>query len=662
MLDNLHPTVEPIDEDPAWIEQALTGLNLPSLIMTVVHMTGDLTLLQSLHPPRVVDVVEASASTEALYPGGYTTEEAEQVFAAASKAIQAYRDAGCVLPSLDGAMEDALYRFMLGGDEQYQRYLEFMREEIALDGVDRRGLVLDDAALQERAAAFPVVVIGGGLGGVLAGIRIKEAGIPFTIIEKNPGIGGTWYENRYPGCRVDVPGHSYSYSFEPNHDWSSHFPLADEIRAYFEGCAQRYGLLEHTHLNTEVSAARYNDEDGTWTVETVNRKGQRENLKARAVISAVGQLNRPRFPDIPGIDSFTGPVVHSGAWPKGLDLSGQRVAVIGSGASAFQIIPELAKTARPLTVFQRSPAWMFPNPAYHTSVSDAEHWALRKLPYYSKWYRFWLLYTSVEGVYDKTQVDPDWQQHGSVSAANEAMRGVLAGWIESQVTDPALLSKVMPDYPPFGKRILQDNGSYLEALQRDNVELITEGITAIEPSGLRTADGELYEVDAIVCATGFYADRFLFPMEITGRDGIGLNQQWQETDGRAYLGITVPNFPNLFCIYGPNTNLVVAGSIAHNAESQVNYILRCIRMLLERDARSLDCRQDVHDRYNDEVDKLNEGSAWGAPSVENWYKNQTGRVTANLPFRIVDYWQMTRSPDPDDYIIDENSDRDIAAG
>lgn len=642
---------EPITESRETIAGYLPELNTAALIMSIVHMTGSTRLLQELPTPRTIDVVAAnSQSGEEILEGGFTRSQVNRVHEEALKAIEGYRERGFTLPDLDSAQLDTLYRYMCGRDVDAE-YLEFIREEIALDGVDRRGLSFSDPALRQRAAEFPVVVIGAGMGGVLAGIRLGEAGIPYTVIEKNPGVGGTWYENRYPGCRVDVPGHSYSYSFAPNHDWSSHFPLADEIRAYYEHCAEHYGVMPHIRFRTEVVAAVFDEDSQLWQVEIQDAEGKRETLTAAAVISAVGQLNRPKFPEIPGLDSFQGEVVHSGAWPKGLSLDGQRVAVIGSGASAFQIIPEMAKTSSKLTVFQRSPAWMFPNPGYHTPVGEGQKWALRKLPFYSKWYRFWLFYTSVEGVYDKTLMDPNWQRSDSVSAANDEMRQALSAWIESQVQDPELLKKVLPTYPPFGKRILQDNGTYLEALQQDNVELVTEGIAAIEENGVRTADGHLHEVDAIVCATGFHADRFLFPMKIVGRGGIELSDQWGETNGRAYLGITVPNFPNLFCIYGPNTNLVVAGSIAHNCESQVTYILRCIELLLREGQHTVECRQDVHDRYNERVDEVNAGTAWGAPQVDNWYKNDAGRVTANLPFRIIDYWKMTHRLHPEDYVI-----------
>ncbi|MDT0575890.1 NAD(P)/FAD-dependent oxidoreductase [Croceicoccus sp. F390] len=651
MAGHFEPFTQMMTEPEEVIRAFLPELSLPPLIACVVHLTGETSILSRLHPPRLVNVVESAESGQDLMEGGYTPAEAQMIHDELMQAIAGFRSGDGKLPQLSTQVTQELLRFMSGGNVK-EDYLEFISEEVALDGVDRRAVELDTDALKAAAKEFPVIIIGAGLGGVLAAIRLDEMGIPYTIIEKNPGIGGTWFENKYPGCRVDVSGHSYSYSFRPNHQWTSYYPLADEIRQYFDQSAEEYGVKQHIRFNTEVSQAIYHEDGGIWQVDIVGTDGQRETLKAKAVISAVGQLNRPKMPEIKGLDSFTGAVFHSAQWPDGFDPAGKRMAVIGSGASAFQIIPEMAQCASHLTVFQRSPVWMFPNPAYHTPVGKGQSWALHKLPFYSKWYRFWLFHVATEGVYDKTLVDPDWNKPGSVSASNEELRRQLTAWMESQVRSPDLLEKILPDYPPFGKRILQDNGTYLTALQQPNVELVTSGIVEIVENGVRTADGQLHEVDAIACATGFHADRFLFPMHVEGRDGIVLNEQWSDNNGRAYLGITIPNFPNLFCIYGPNTNLVVAGSIAHNAESQVNYALRCIRMLLESGHDSMACRQDVHDRYNDRVDEVNAGTAWGFSGVENWYKNSEGRVTANLPFRIIDYWKMTRKPDPADFVFD----------
>ena len=348
-------SLQPITESPEVIAEYLKELNTAALIMSVVHMTGDTSLLQELPTPRTLDVVAAGAAGgEELLEGGYTPAQVADLHRRALAAIADWQARGCTLEPLTEASIQSLYHFMCGADVDPE-YLEFIDEEVAIDGVDRRGLHFDDPILQARAADFPVVVIGAGMGGVLAGIRLAEAGIPYTIIEKNPGVGGTWYENRYPGCRVDVPGHSYSYSFAPKHDWSSHFPLADEIRAYFDNCARRFGVTRHIRFSTEVVAAHYDEDSARWQVHVRDAQGEESVLQARAVISAVGQLNRPKMPDIPGLSDFQGPVVHSGAWPHGLDLAGKRVAVIGSGASAFQIIPELAATASHLVALQRSP-------------------------------------------------------------------------------------------------------------------------------------------------------------------------------------------------------------------------------------------------------------------------------------------------------------------
>ena len=651
---HLKATTTPITEDREAIAAVLQDVNTAALIMSIVHMTGDTSILDSSIKPQMSTVVQEgqdAATGEVEYgEAGFTAQERQTVRELALDVIEKYRDGGCVQADLDEKTIDRMLAYMTGRelDEQFSKYL---KEEVAMDGVDRRGLVLSSEEAREKAKAFPVVIIGAGMGGILSGIRLDEADVPFTIIEKNPGVGGTWYENRYPGCRIDVPAHSYSYSFEPKHDWLDHFPQGHDIHSYYEHCANAYNLKQHIRFETEVVEAVWDETAQLWRVHVRDKHGNEDVLSASAVISAVGQLNRPKTPNINGNETFKGDSFHTAQWPEGCDLSGKRVAIIGSGATAFQAIPELAKSVGHLQVFQRSPAWMFPNPGYHSLVKEGQKWALEKLPYYSKWYRFYLFYTATEGVWDQTIVDENWDSPLSVSESNDQMRIQLTQWIESQIKDPELLEKVLPKYPPFGKRILQDNGHYLKALQQDNVDLTTSGIREIVSDGIITEDGTHHVVDAIVYSTGFHADRFLFPMRLVGRNGIDLNEQWGDDDGRAYLGITVPNFPNLFCIYGPNTNLLVAGSIAHNCESQVNYIMRSIKLMLEQGYSAMDCRQDVHDTYNAEVDRINAASAWGTPQVTNWYKNSSGRVTANLAFRVIDYWEMTKTPNPADYTL-----------
>ena len=298
----------------------------------------------------------------------------------------------------------------------------------------------------------------------------------------------------------------------------------------------------------EVLGATWNDDTATWTVRVRAADGSPDTLEARAVISAVGQLNRPHIPEIPGQETFTGPSFHSARWDHNVDLTGKRVAMIGAGASGFQIAPAIADRVDHLTIFQRTAQWMFPNPNYHEAVDDGVRWALTHLPFYGRWYRFLIFWPGCDKGLEAARVDPNYQGDPSIAVSdlNDGARAMFTDWIASQVgDDPELLAKVIPDYPATGKRTLQDNGSWLRTLTRDNVELIRTGIDHIEPDAVVTADGDRYEVDVIVYATGFLATKALYPMQITGRDGTDLRSVWGDRPA-AYLGITVPEFPNFF--------------------------------------------------------------------------------------------------------------------
>jgi 4-hydroxyacetophenone monooxygenase len=522
-----------------------------------------------------------------------------------------------------------------------------MLEEMELDGEDQRALRWDDVP-EARRRGFHVLVIGAGMSGLLAAIRLEQAGIPYTVVEKNPAVGGTWYENRYPGCRVDVANHFYSYSFEPN-EWVEFFSQRSELFAYFERVARDYGVHPKIRFGRVVSA-RWDEDSAHWDVRLRTKDGGEERLRASAIVSAVGQLNRPSLPEIPGRERFAGASFHSADWDETQDLSGKRVAVVGSGASAFQLVPEVAKQAARLSVFQRSPAWMTPNPIYHAKVSEGKKWLIRNVPAYARWYRFLLFWPGSDGLMPSLVIDPSWPHpERSVNALNEEQRVMFTAYLSSQLGNrPDLLAKVTPSYPPFGKRMLQDNGSWLGALKRDNVELITCGIREITQGGVMDNDGVQHPADVIVFATGFHANKFLWPMQITGRGGVVLSERWGE-DPRAYLGITVPDFPNLFCLYGPSTNLAHAGSIIFHSECQVRYAMGCLKQLLAGGQRALDCRPEVHDAFNAKLDARLAQMVWSHPGMTSWYKNSKGRVIATSPWRLVDYWGWTRDADLADY-------------
>jgi 4-hydroxyacetophenone monooxygenase len=530
-------------------------------------------------------------------------------------------------------------------------YVPMLMEEMELDGADAR-LV---APVADRAArdAFPVVVIGCGQSGLLAGIRLGEAGIPYTIVEKNAGVGGTWWENSYPGARVDVGNHFYCYSFEPSDHWTEFFAQQPELQAYFDGVMRKYGVDEHVRWETEVLGAEWDDASATWSVRVRAADGTEDTLVARAVISAVGQLNRPNLPDIPGRDSFAGPAFHSARWDHDVDLAGKRVAMIGAGASGFQIAPTIAPDVAHLTVFQRTAQWMFPNPNYHEHVGPGVRWALRHLPFYGRWYRFLIFWPGCDKGLEAARVDPDYpDQQRAVSEMNDLTRQMFTDWIVSQVDDdPELIAKVVPDYPATGKRTLQDNGSWLRTLTRANVDLVRTGIDHIEADAVVTEDGTRYEADVLVMATGFQATKVLFPMEIRGRDGEDLRTTWGERPA-AYLGITVPNFPNFFCMYGPGTNLAHGGSLIFHSECQMRYITQAVELLIAGDHRTMEPRVDRYEDWHERSQREMRGLVWSQPSIKHsFFKNAYGEIHGLSPWRLVDYWTWTKTLDPADFVF-----------
>ncbi len=470
------------------------------------------------------------------------------------------------------------------------------------------------------------------------------------IFEKNPDVGGTWFENKYPGCRVDNPNHNYSYSFAQRHDWPFHFSTQDVLLDYFQQCADAFGLREHIRFETEVVSATWSEDRRTWTVRVRGADGTDDAVEVNAVVSAVGQLNRPSYPDIPGRDSFAGPSFHSARWNRDVDLRDKRVAVIGTGASAVQFIPEIVPECGELLVFQRTPPWFGPTPDYHDPVEAGQKWLYQHVPSYSEWNRFWIFWRMGDGALANVRVDDAFEPKGAaVSAMNDFARMILTEYIKAEFADrPDLVEHVIPNYPPGAKRMLRDNGVWAGALKRDNVRLLTDTIAEITPTGIRTSDGTLHEIDVLIYGTGFHASKFLTPMTVTGRGGLDLHEHWQG-DARAYLGVNVPGFPNLFCLYGPNTNIVVNGSIVYFSECGVRYILECLRLLYEGGYRALDVRKDVHDEFNEKVDAENRRMAWGWSDVNSWYKNDHGRVAQNWPFTLLEYWQRTRRPDAGEY-------------
>jgi len=635
----------PFGDDDAVIAAAVEDMNIPALLCSLVHMTGDPSWVRRWRLPLL-----ASASDLQC---GLSAADQATVRREALPVIASYRDRGCEPRALSPDLQLEMMSWLAGRPLE-GRLADMFFEDMQFDGADRRAIGWGDEVPAEVKAASHVVVIGCGLSGILAGIRLSQAGLPFTIIEKDEGPGGTWWENHYPGARVDVGSHQYCYAFEPSDHWSEYYCQQPELRDYFVAVVDQYGLRPHCRFQTAVTALTWDEAGARWRVETRGADGTVDAIDARFVVSAVGSLNLPRLPDIPGMDTFAGPSFHSARWPEDLDISGRRFAQIGAGATGFQIAPTIADDVATLTIYERTAQWMFPNPVYKSAVPPGDRWALRHLPFYTRWFRFLMTYPGISTGTTPFRRDPDYPDDDGVaiSEANAARGEQLKAWILSGLQGrPDLIDKCLPDYPASGKRIVQDDGSWLGCLCKPNVELVRTTIERIVPNGVITVDGTLREADIICFATGFRHNEFLAPMEVTGRNGTSLRQQWGD-EPTAYLGVTVPNFPNLFCLYGPGTNLAHSASLFFHSEYQVTHAMDAIRAVLTSGARSIEVRKDVHDTYAEWHQREISELVWAHPSIKHsHYKNPAGKVYTLSPWPIDQYWELTRVLDPNDYVL-----------
>ncbi len=627
--------------DPQLIEAALEHAVIPPLLAALAAALGDPGLLRADLRPDLSQLMDPTA--------GLSPDQQAAARRLAHEALLRLRDLG---PSEVRAHSSAELRPLLAflsGRDDVEGYLELLRDELALGEDARAPEWHKDDLAPDRP--FRVAVVGAGMSGLVAALRLRQAGIDVVVLEKDIDVGGTWLENSYPGCRVDVSNHFYGYSFAQRTDWPDHYSPRDVLLDYFRSVAERFELRSLIRFSTEVRSLRFDERSLTWTVEFTGPEGE-ESLEVEAVVSAVGQLNRPNIPSIPGAETFAGPAFHSARWNHDVELTGQRVAVIGTGASAAQLIPPVAEEASQLTIFQRTPAWFLPTPDYTDPVPPEVQWLFREVPGYANWYRFWIFWNNVEGLMPAAIVDPSWDGHpASVGPVNDLVRQLFSAYLDMELGDrPDLLEKVRPDYPVFSKRFIRDDGSWARTIKQPHVALVTEAITEITPLGVRTADGQLHETDVLIYGTGFTASDFLMPMEVVGREGVELHDRWAG-DARAHLGITLPGYPNLFLLYGPNTNIVVNGSITFFSECSVDYLLECVRLLLTDEVAALEPTQEVHDAFNARVDAANLQMAWGVATVNSWYRNATGRTAQNWPFSLLDYWTATRRPEPRDHLL-----------
>jgi 4-hydroxyacetophenone monooxygenase len=619
------------------VRTAVSSANVPALLMLVFQMSGDERwLADPYRPTRGKGLGDHDSGG---LPGAVQAEIREAAVAAILD-LQ-----GGKAPVIESPSPDLAARMMTVcmGEPVGPEYGPMLSQEItrrinpASPSLDLPPVDLPDDYL--------VLVVGAGLAGIAAAHQLEDMGVNYVVIEKQPEPGGNWWQNTYPGAGVDTPSHLYSYSFAKQ-DWSKHFELRDEIQSYFDEVLTRLGADSRVRYGSEVLSATYDPDDVLWRVVVRDPRGAVETIVANVVISAVGVLNRPKLPTVPGLGSFGGPEFHSSDWPADLDLTGKRVAIVGNGASAMQIVPAIAHQVDQLTIFQRSTHWVAPFEKFQTPISPELRQLLQTCPIYFAWYWARLFWQFGDKVIEALRVDPEWKHpERSVNARNDAHRAYFTRYIHSHLRNrPDLVEKVVPAYPPFGKRILLDNGWY-DAIQRDNVTLVTEGAAEVRPGTVITTSGaEWADFDVLVWATGFDAARFLASMDVIGENGVTIREEWDDDNPRAYLGVSVPGFPNFFMLGGPNT-FPGSGSFTYFNEIQMQYIRQLITQMRSQGIDALDVTRETYEHYNEKVDATHGRTVWTHPGMSTFFRNDHGRVVFLNPFLNVEFWHMTRTAD-----------------
>ena len=619
--------------DQALLDDAITKANIPTLLMVLVQMTGDTHWLDA---PYQINRQSGMGDNDS---GGLDATQQAEVRTAAIEAIRAWQNGKPL--AIEDPPPELLVRMLSNamGERVPDEYGEFTAAQLS-----QNTRVVDPIHAPDD---FRVLVVGSGATGMCAAVHLQQAGIPFSVVEKHDRVGGVWYENNYPGAGVDTPNHLYSFSFV-SYDWPMYFALRDDLQTYMEHVAKEFDLLEHIRLRTEVVKADWNDAEKHWNV-TLEHGGVQTIEQANVLLSATGIFNPPVWPNIPGVDDFKGTIFHSSDWPQDLSLADKHVAVIGNGASAMQICPEIQDEVASLTIYQRSTHWAAPFDQFRKVVPDPVRYLLREVPLYRAWYRVRLGWTFNDRMHEALQKDPDWiHPDRSLNAINDAHRTFFTRYIEQELGDRKdLLEKVLPPYPPFGKRMLMDNGWY-RMLRNEKVELIDRPIVEITETEIKTQT-EATTPDVLVIATGFDVLNFGTAFEARGRSGQTLTERWGD-NASAYLGTAIPDFPNLFMLYGPNTQPGHGGSLLFVIERQMHYIMDMLKQMCEQGLSDVEIRSDVHAQYNQAVDAAHEKMVWTHPGMQTYYRNSQGRVVVNFPWRNVDLFEMTKQVNLEEYL------------
>jgi 4-hydroxyacetophenone monooxygenase len=608
-LAKIDSVVEPATK--AELADALVEADRRTLAAVLTHLTGDVDLVPDIR-------------------------DREHILRLAAELLPKYIEAGVVEPPSDEVLDAAMA--LAAGGVVPSKYGPFVREQMAI------GPAVPSVPVTPPGSAWTIAIIGAGVTGLALAHYLDSVGLSeFTIFEKRPSVGGTWWSNRYPGCRVDTPSLLYSYSFNTDPGWPHHFSFQPSLLEYMRDTAVQFeGRIK---TSTTVERLEWDERRNQWQV-TLRTEGaaDAEQIFVDIVLGATGFLSSPRLPVIPGMASFTGPAFHSSQWDTSVDVTGRRVAVIGTGASANQIVPAISSVAEHVTVFQRSPHWVTPHPYYGKPLTGTQRYLIEQVPSYLQWFRFRQFWVVGDGILSLMRRDPSWPHpERAVNAQNDALRETLTEYINEQLADhPDLRERVLPDFPPYAKRMIVDNGWYA-SLGRPNVSLVTEPIKRITPAGAEV-EGESIEVDVIVYATGFNTNQVLNPIQIIGRSGVDLRTQLNQRP-ESYYGIALKDCPNLFMTSGPNGVTVHGGAGTLLAEIQCSYIVQCLRMLSESGASNMVVKDAALEEFTRSAKEENAKYAWSTPGVTNWYAAGGEGAAVAFPWSIYDLWAEAQGPD-----------------
>lgn len=621
--------------DRITLEAALPHADLRVLLMVLFHYTGDEKWLMPPYAPRRNPRLIADEDA------GLSPELQDEIRNAALEILSG--ETAAKLPDPDLATLNRMMTHSLA-EEVPPEYAPMMREQMGFKPLG------SDIAKPTTKPDRPIAIIGAGVAGLALGKLLNDLELPYVILEKNRNVGGTWWENTYPGAGVDTPNHAYSFSFGKSHRWSRYFSPQNEIQDYLSGKADEFDIRPHIRFGVEVKQVDWQADGGHWLLQIDGPDGN-ETLAAPILVSAVGQISFAKVPPIDGMDSFGGTLFHSSKWPKDLDLQGKKVAIVGTGASSMQIAPTIADTVAELTIFQRSPQWARPIPRYHENLSDGAQYLLEHVPFYAPWFRFTMFWRYGDGLLPFLKKDPDWPHpERAMNRINDRHREEMVAHIEAKLEGrPDLIAKSMPDYPPYGKRILLDNGWY-DAIRKDNVVLRDEGVARFSETEIIGDKGNSCTPDIVVMATGFEVTKMASRLNISGPAG-NLSDIWDGDDPQAYLGISVPDFPNFFMMAGPTTGLGHGGSGMFIAECHAHYIANAIVTMLNEGISQMAAKLSAQSAYMEKYNAGHQDMIWMHPGMTTYYRNSKGRVYSVMPWRLVDYWNMTRTTELRDYEV-----------